>query len=115
MTALPNIRVDFSNEREDGLVFAIQEAASRPLQEGDEVHAFDGEGGHCLGRVARVGNGLVYLALDSSTWTDEDDEDSVTTTHGGLLDVFEWHTRSPGNGSTRSKSRSEPPRVKLLN
>ncbi len=65
---LASVTVDFSNSDEAGLTFARLERASRPVMEGEQVVALDGEGHECHARVARIEGALVYLELDRSTW-----------------------------------------------
>jgi hypothetical protein len=109
MSELPQIRVDFSNQDEDDLVFARLARASQPLDEGDWVLALDGEGNECHGLVARIEDGMAFLDLAWSTWVDED---SPRTT--SVLDFYELQGQTRGNGSAVAQSESAPGLVHSL-
>jgi hypothetical protein len=68
MSDLPEITVDFNNVDDDDLIYARLARASRPLEEGDDVLATDGEDHECRAQVARVVGEIAYLALDWDTW-----------------------------------------------
>ena len=106
MTELPKINVDFSNQGEDDLVFARAARATQPLKAEDVVLAIDREGNECAGYVARLEDGMVYLALNWNTWVDGD---SPTRTRSEIAGWREVPGHSEANGGAVTKSRSAPP------
>jgi hypothetical protein len=108
----PHITVDFGNLGEDDRVFARAERASRPLNEGDEVLAVDGEGGQCLAQVSAVEAGMVYLTPDWDTWRLVEPTVEVVSTATGVTasefsDVVSGIGHSNGDAIETKEGRSE--------
>src|SRR4051812_47494999 len=97
------ITVDFSNSRDDGLIFARTARASRPLDVGEVVAATDGEEHICEARVVRIEGEVVHLDLDWDTWTTVE----FTESTAGVFDN-ELPPSFVSNGGAGVESESAP-------